>query len=101
MIQNVQVQNFSSLRLYAWVTTRIFSGDYRERVTPLPIPNREVKPPFANGTTTERLWESRALPGIFFKALNNFLLGAFFYNVWIRPTLPSFQDCGSPASGAG
>jgi hypothetical protein len=42
-----------------------FLGDNRERVTPLPIPNREVKPPFADGTTTARMWESRSLPGIF------------------------------------
>jgi hypothetical protein len=44
--------------------TKIFaeervSGDNREGETPLPIPNREVKPLFADGTTTARLWESR------------------------------------------
>ena len=45
-----------------------YSGDYRERVTPLPIPNREVKPLIADGTTTEGLWESRSSPGFFSKA---------------------------------
>ena len=32
------------------------------RVTPLPIPNRSVKPLRANGTAGEALWESRSLP---------------------------------------
>jgi hypothetical protein len=44
-----------------------FSGDNREGETPLPIPNREVKPFFADGTTTARLWESRSLPGFIVK----------------------------------
>ena len=35
-------------------------GGYSERVPPLPIPNREVKPLSADGTA-ER-WESRSLP---------------------------------------
>ncbi len=46
----------------------VFSGDYREGETPLPIPNRAVKLLFADGTTTERLWESRSLPGFILKA---------------------------------
>ena len=41
-----------------------FSGDYSEGATPDPIPNSEVKPFSANGTTWETLWESRASPGI-------------------------------------
>lgn len=54
-----------------------FSGDYREGETPLPIPNREVKPLIADGTTTERLWESRSSPGINLKHSTE-MLGAFF-----------------------
>ena len=34
-------------------------------VTPLPIPNRMVKPITADGTARETVWESRTLPGIY------------------------------------
>ena len=44
-----------------------FPGGYRRRVTPVPIPNTEVKPSTADGTAGAGLWESRSLPGIFFK----------------------------------
>src|SRR5205085_4360200 len=37
-------------------------GGYCERETPLPIPNREVKPLSADGTWPERAWESRSPP---------------------------------------
>ena len=40
-----------------------FPGDYRERVTPVPIPNTEVKPFIADGTAWVAVWESRMLPG--------------------------------------
>ena len=32
-------------------------------VTPVPIPNTEVKPNYVDGTAEETLWESRELPG--------------------------------------
>ena len=35
-----------------------------KRETPGPIPNPEVKPFSADGTATERLWESRTPPDI-------------------------------------
>src|SRR5437588_4640804 len=38
------------------------SGGYSEGETPLPIPNREVKPLSADGTWLERAWESRSPP---------------------------------------
>ena len=38
------------------------SGGYGEGETPLPIPNRAVKPLSADGTWPERAWESRTLP---------------------------------------
>ena len=41
-----------------------FLGDFREGVTPVPIPNTEVKPFIADGTTRVAVWESRTLPGI-------------------------------------
>ena len=41
------------------------SGDYAGGETPLPIPNREVKPAEADGTWGEAPWESRKSPGLF------------------------------------
>ena len=40
------------------------SGDFRERATPVPIPNTEVKTLIADGTALETMWESRTLPGL-------------------------------------
>src|SRR5437660_11963504 len=37
-------------------------GGYSEGETPLPIPNREVKPLSADGTWPARAWESRTPP---------------------------------------
>ena len=42
-------------------------GGHRSRVTPVPIPNTEVKPATADGTAAAGLWESRSLPGVFSK----------------------------------
>ena len=39
-------------------------GDNNGEVTPVPIPNTEVKLSSADGTRTERSWESRSLPGL-------------------------------------
>ena len=44
-----------------------FSGIYVEGVTPLPIPNREVKPPGADGTMWVTAWESRSMPDFILK----------------------------------
>src|SRR5262245_61573447 len=41
-----------------------FPGGHRSRVTPVPIPNTEVKPATADGTACVGAWESRSLPGI-------------------------------------
>ncbi len=41
-----------------------FSGGLGEGETPLPIPNREVKPLSADGTWLARAWESRTPPVI-------------------------------------
>ena len=40
-----------------------FPGGYTGEVTPVPIPNTEVKLSRANGTAGATLWESRTLPG--------------------------------------
>src|SRR5438552_11237849 len=39
-----------------------FSGGFGEGETPLPIPNRAVKPLSADGTWLARAWESRTPP---------------------------------------
>src|SRR5829696_2455844 len=44
----------------AW--SRPFSGGFGEGETPLPIPNRAVKPLSADGTWPARAWESRTPP---------------------------------------
>src|SRR5207244_9043670 len=45
-----------------------FAGGHRIRVTPVPIPNTEVKPDTADGTVWETVWESRSLPALFLEA---------------------------------
>ena len=47
----------------------IISGGYGEGETPLPIPNREVKPLSADGTWLARAWESRTPPVFFLLVL--------------------------------
>src|SRR5207247_6286277 len=42
-----------------------FPGGHRRGVTPVPIPNTEVKLSTADGTAWETAWESRSLPGLF------------------------------------
>jgi hypothetical protein len=42
-----------------------FSGGYGEGETPLPIPNRAVKPLSADGTWPARAWESRTPPVLY------------------------------------
>ena len=41
-----------------------FLGDYSEGVTPVPIPNTEVKPLSPDGTALVTVWESRTSPGL-------------------------------------
>ncbi len=45
-----------------------FLGGNAEGVTPVPIPNTEVKPLRADGTARAAAWESRSPPGIISKA---------------------------------
>ena len=54
--------SISSLRIALFLQ---FSGGYIGGVTPVPIPNTEVKPTRADGTARETVWESRSLPDPF------------------------------------
>ena len=45
-----------------------FLGGYTGGVTPVPIPNTEVKPLRVDGTARVAVWESRSPPGILLKA---------------------------------
>ena len=54
-------------------------GGYRERATPVPIPNTEVKPLIADGTARVTVWESRTLPGFAIIQKKLPINGSFFY----------------------
>ena len=64
-----------------------FPGGHRGRVTPVPIPNTEVKPATADGTACAGVWESRSLPGINYKAqacaLGPFRLYGYSHPQWL------------------
>jgi hypothetical protein len=63
MIGNVTIR-FSKPFAYSTAHDLLkFSGGSVERVTPVPIPNTEVKPLGADGTALEAVWESRKPPG--------------------------------------
>src|SRR5678809_1588073 len=55
-----------------------FPGGHRGRVTPVPIPNTEVKPATADGTACAGVWESRSLPGVISRARLTISGGLFF-----------------------
>ncbi len=59
-----------------------FPGGHRSRVTPVPIPNTEVKPATADGTAWETAWESRSLPGVILEARCLNEQRAFFIVDW-------------------
>jgi hypothetical protein len=63
----VELRKLKTLRHYSIIKALIrrvdkFSGGFVERVTPVPIPNTEVKPLGADGTALEAAWESRKPP---------------------------------------
>src|SRR4026208_2451761 len=65
-----------------------FSGDFVGRVTPVPIPNTEVKPAGADGTARETAWESRKSPGLIQKPARAFCSrGLFYFCITIHRTL--------------
>jgi hypothetical protein len=61
-----------------------FPGGYRSRVTPVPIPNTEVKPATADGTAWVTAWESRSLPGLFSTARLGNQTGRFLFQAACR-----------------
>ena len=58
-----------------------FSGDFVGRVTPVPIPNTEVKPAGADGTARVTAWESRKSPGFFKKPARVILAGFLYWRI--------------------
>ena len=50
--------------MVTYIDENDFPGCYRERATPVPIPNTEVKSLIADGTARVTVWESRTLPGL-------------------------------------
>src|SRR5687768_10240829 len=61
-----------------------FPGGHRGRVTPVPIPNTEVKPATADGTACAGVWESRSLPGLFLNAASSNREAAF--SLYVHPS---------------
>ena len=57
------IEVFLSLFLFLPIVIIPYLGGYCDRVPPLPIPNREVKPVSVDGTAV--MWESRAPPFLF------------------------------------
>src|SRR3954462_2788626 len=53
--------NCAVLRVRRGLVSSVFGG-HSEGETPLPFPNRVVKPLSADGTWPSRAWESRTLP---------------------------------------
>ena len=55
-----------SLSFFPFEYSFPFPGDYSRKATPVPIPNTEVKLPYADGTWGLPPWKSRSSPGLFF-----------------------------------
>ena len=72
------------------------SGGYGGGETPLPIPNRAVKPSSADGTARETVWESRSPPGVNEKAPWE-TTGPFFCVIVPRKRLLSEADLATAA----
>ena len=68
-------------------------------VTPLPIPNREVKPSSADGTARETGWESRSPPH-FFRVAPEVDSGAFLVE-GVRARRPLWAHCRRPQASPG
>jgi hypothetical protein len=70
-----------------------FPGGLTARVTPVPIPNTEVKPCRADDTARVTAWERRSPPGLNSKRLR--AIGAFFISqciILLNPMTPSTQE---------
>ena len=73
-----------------------FPGGHRGGVTPVPIPNTEVKPSTADGTAGAGLWESRSLPGIFRSPTRRHDASGFFFSN--RSIMPKLDARDRPAA---
>ena len=72
--------SFSLIRAFFYfpcIQFHLFSGGYSEEVTPVPIPNTEVKLFSADGTAWETVWESRTPPGSFYQEKGSSKRGLF------------------------
>ena len=67
------------------------SGVYVEGVTPLPIPNREVKPLGADGTIWVTVWESRSLPGVILNPISIQFGMGFFLVLYLQMSVPIYM----------
>src|SRR5712664_2869483 len=74
-----------------------FSGDFVGRVTPVPIPNTEVKPAGADGTARETVWESRKSPGLLRRRPARMIFERAFL-ITIDPDLVLIPPAGSVSS---
>ncbi len=64
-MKNDFFSHYSNIPVFQYSGIRIL-GDHGEGVTPVPIPNTEVKPFSADGTAWVTVWESRTLPRLKF-----------------------------------
>jgi hypothetical protein len=79
-------QKFLLLTSHLSRLTNRFLGGYAEGVTPVPIPNTEVKPLRVDGTAWVAMWESRSPPGILLKrACFLYRRQALFLSSYINP----------------
>jgi hypothetical protein len=74
-----------------------FSGGYCEGETPLPIPNRAVKPLSADGTWLARAWESRTPPVFFTYGLVT-CLSLHVDHLTCEPSVTFGSPAGGPSS---
>ena len=74
--------------------SRPVSGGYGEGETPLPIPNRAVKPLSADGTWPARAWESRSPPVYF---TSNPQRAREEHRMDTLGALFAYAECGGPA----
>ena len=86
-----------------------YAGGHRIRVTPVPIPNTEVKPDTADGTARGTVWESRSLPAVIAqKARSHARSGLFSFRdhsvlkpIRLEPRFPFNQTTRHPAHEPG
>ena len=72
-------------KLEAEPQTHKFPGGHRSRVTPVPIPNTEVKPATADGTACVGAWESRSLPGLLYRPCTPHSIRSTRPSMYTRP----------------